>query len=431
MIERLKMGTLRWMLAVVAVALLGEAADAKPLLQVAWRFRIDEHIPLVYKPMQMSTPLVTSDGRWVYAGGLDGLFFKVDAVSGKPYHRIKLDGAISAQPLLHGRGLVVCTEEGSIFYLSAADLTPIWTRWVRLPGVVRHQPQMLTDDVLVVVDDRGVMTLLSLVDGAVIQSYTEHSFSERSLTPITVAGKPQPLVEEQRLYAGFDTGVLVSWSLQPAGTLEVEADGDASADESASSDAADDEGPLLTLQRDWEANLCTEGVLGKVLDSPGAVCSRRRVFRDVDTSPVYTESGILSGCYCRGLMLLEPDSGEIIWEVPARGPSKPFVLDETVVFAAADGSVRGVNLNDGRLLWRTVVHGDPADVMILPSFQSGKQIPLFVVNGEELLVVDGISGAMMARLQSMHGFSAPPTGWQTSLFLISNEGYLYRIDYFR
>lgn len=431
MIELLKKKTLLLMLAIAGAALVGETADAKPLLQVAWRLRIDEHIPLVYKPVQMSTPLASPDGRWVYAGGLDGLFYKVDAVSGKPYHRIKLDGAISAQPLLEGRGVVVCTEEGSIFYLSAADLTPVWTRWVRLPGVVRHQPQVLTEGVLVVVDDRGVMTLLSMADGAVLQSFSEHSFSERSLTPITVAGKPQPLVEEQRLYAGFDTGVLVSWSLQALGGDAQDDEGPPEDDSDSATDSLETDAPTLALQRDWEANLCGEGVLGKVLDAPGAVCSRRRVFRDVDTSPVYTESGILSGCYCRGLMLLEPETGEILWEVPARGPSKPFVLDQVVVFAAADGSVRGVNLSDGRVLWRTVVHGDPSDVMVLPSFQSGRQIPLFVVNGEELLVVDGVTGAMLTRLQSMHGFSSPPAGWQTSLFLISNEGYLYRIDYFR
>lgn len=425
----------------VCQCLLGVAclAEAKPLLQVAWRLRIDEHIPLAYKPVEGASPIVTSDGRWVYVGGLDGVFYKVDAVSGKPHFKLQLDGAVSAQPLFFRQGVVVCTEEGSIYYLSQDDLHPLWGKLVRLPGVVRHQPQLLDEQQLVVVDDRGVLSLLALADGSVVTTYSEQSFSEKSLSPITVAGRAQPLFEEGSLFAGFDTGVLVRWSLKEAAeasTSDTEEEADDASDGNdilASHGAAANGQPqrLPEIQRDWEAPLCSEGALGSRLDKPGAVCSRRRVFRDVDTSPVMTESGLLAGCYCRGLMLLDPATGNVIWELPVRGPTRPLVMDETIVFTTADGFVIAAGLNDGQIKWRTLLHGDPGDAMLLPAFQAGRQVPVIVANGEDLFVIDTSTGMLMARLASMHGFSSNPAMWQTSMFLVSNEGFLYRIDYFR
>ena len=257
----------KWALALVLVVeslvSFGSPVQAKPLMQVAWRFRIDEHIPLAYKPIEGAAPAVTSDGRWVFAGGLDGVLYKVDAISGKAYYKLQLDGALSAQPLLLGAGLVVCTEEGSIYYLSQTDLHPLWDQFVKFAGVVRHQPQPMDGQSLALVDDRGVLTVLSTVNGAILSTYSEQSFSERSLTPITVAGRPQPLFDEGSLFAGFDSGVLIRWSLKGS------SESAGAEEEDTEADVAPGSVPGFPgLQRDWEANLCSEGALSKRLDGP-------------------------------------------------------------------------------------------------------------------------------------------------------------------
>ena len=81
--------------------------------------------------------------------------------------------------------------------------------------------------------------------------------------------------------------------------------------------------------------------------------------------------------------------------------------------------------------WMTMIHGNPSEVSVLPAFQAGRQVPVFVSNGEDLMVLEGSTGTILLRMASMHGFSSVPGVWETSLFAISNEGFLYRLDYFR
>jgi len=383
------------------------ATADEAVVKISYRVKLAEAGLFAFGPLELAAPVLTEDSSRLAVGTSKGDLFLVDTATAEVVARRKLSGGIVAAPAIVGESIVVGTDDGRVYRLSSVDLKPIWKRPAALKGSVVAQPRVWADLVLVQ-DDRSILLAISFSSGEIVGRYDGQSFARRGLSPFTIYGYPELEVVDSTLYAGFETGTIASF---PLGA----------------------EGAFGGFSAAWERGICAAGSL-KTSDSKSAarLCSPRRVFRDVDSSPTLTDSGLLTGCYCRGLVMLDSSEGNVLWEQPVLGPSSPAVLGGHVAVAAADGQLYALSLKDGKIRWQTRI--DTSFLSrpgVLGAAGDIASTVLVVATGEALFFVDGNDGAITARFDSLGGIAAPPVTAGNVVFVISNEGLLYRLDYFR
>jgi len=204
---------------------------------------------------------------------------------------------------------------------------------------------------------------------------------------------------------GFETGALVRFDL----TLE----------------------DLGSFVPRYKAAVCSDAAIQERIRvrSDAQVCTPRRMFRDVDSSPLLTPYGVLSGCHCRGLFLMDPETGTALWDVPLLGPSNPVLHGDTVLVAGADARVLAVEASSGVVRWETRL--ESAARVSLTLVGTGPRAMLVVTTGKDVVVLDVTNGSVLLRIPTLLGVLAPPSVQGGMLHFLSNEGMLYQVDLFR
>jgi outer membrane protein assembly factor BamB len=379
-----------------------------PAVRIAYRVGLAEQGFFAFGALETAGPTLSPDGQRLVVGTSKGDLFLFDAATAEIIVRRKLEGGISAAPVFAGDALWVGTNDGRVYRFRPADLESEWEKPAALKGAVTAPP-VLADGVLYVQDDRSVLHALDAATGDVLVELDSQSFARRGLSPFTIYGYPELEWSDGTVFAGFETGFVGRFAPKTEG------------------------GKVIALEPRWQVGLCSAGALRTADESgKGALCSPRRVFRDVDSSPTLSDKGLVTGCYCRGLALLAPDDGRVIWETPILGPSGPVVLGRHVAVASADGALYAVRLEDGATEWTTQLGaGLLARPAVLGARGDLASTVLVVTTGDTLFFVDGKSGRITAKITSLGGIAATPATAGSAVFVLSNEGYLYRLDYFR
>lgn len=394
------------LLSTITVA--GRPALSEPRFSVNYRLDLGRPGLLANSAMELCSPLVSPDGILLVVGTRTGRLVTVVRTSGKIRWERKFEGAILNLQSVEGNDLLVGTEDGVVMRLNLATGENRWEKPALLKGAIRVAPRIWKNLIAFVLDDRGVLSAISMTTGVVLASFDEQSFSERGLTPITMFGQATPLVTDNALYSGFDTGMLVRFDLNAAGFEKFV--------------------PV------WKEAFCGDGQLNALYEEhpESRLCSERRMFRDVDSSPVMTEHGLLSGCHCRGLFMVDPATGSLLWELPVVGPGSAAIAGDAAFVVSSDGTLRRVNLADGSVAWQSTLDIETVSQPVLvggTSLEGGDMLAL--ATGKDLLLLNASDGKLLASFPTMLGVSAPPANRDGSLHFISNEGFLYQLDCFR
>lgn len=370
-----------------------------------------EHAFLEFGPREFASPVVTPDRQHVIVGTGKGRLVLLRASSGEVVWTRLVDGGIRAAPLVTREELFVGTDNGALYRISSCDGKPLWEKPARIPAAVRSTPVLWKGQVLIVLDDGSVLHAISAITGESLAEFDEQSFSRRGLSPFTILGYSTPVLSGDMLYVGFETGFLDRFDL-----------------------SIEDDGTFSGFTTMREIGPCAPGRLAPIArggDAP-ALCSSRRVFRDVDTTPVVLSEGILSGCYCRGLFLVDHELSMLVWEAPVLGPSAPLVAGDRAYVTSADGAAYAVEVTSGRILWTSDLG---VSLLSPPVLVGNPEVPqegtLVIATGTTLYALAADSGRILDRITSLGGVSAAPAVLGNALFILSNEGVLYRAELFR
>jgi outer membrane protein assembly factor BamB len=126
--------------------------------------------------------------------------------------------------------------------------------------------------------------------------------------------------------------------------------------------------------------------------------------------------------YKSGIYALEAESGDLVWTSSVGGMTA-LLSKGKMLFAVGDGRVDAYLAEDGRLLWTHPLGERAAQA---PVFAKGM---LIVPIQRSLLFLDPKTGQARVSWNPGDGVSATPFVAGSKLFVLSNNGWLYALDF--
>jgi outer membrane protein assembly factor BamB len=285
---------------------------------------------------------IALDGDTLYAAGRKGDVRAIDAATGRTRWETDTDLALSAGPGAGGGLVAVATSSGALVALDAASGKQLWK--AQAGGEVLAAPLVASGRVVVRTVD-GRLRAFAATDG------NEAWMVEDTVPRLTLRGTSAPVLANDAVITGFDTGRVMSvalasgdilWQAQvgsPRGRSELErlADVDAAV-RIAGGDvyAVGYQGRLAMLSLDtgqlWWAR---------------EMSSYRGLDVDDDQIYVSTSEG--------DVVALRRRDGSIVWTQPGlqrRAPSTPAVQGDNVVVGDFDGYLHWLDRATGRFVAR-------------------------------------------------------------------------------
>ncbi|MCC6206694.1 MAG: outer membrane protein assembly factor BamB [Gammaproteobacteria bacterium] len=217
--------------------------------------------------------------------------------SGAEDDPVHLSGGIGA-----GEGLLyVGTDEGEIIALDPDNGAVRWR--TRLSGEVLTIP-LASEGALVARTNDGRLTALDPVSGNALWSYSS------TVPPLSLRGASRPLIDHERVFAGFANGKLAALAL--------------------------DSGEVL-----WEV---TVGV-------PEGRSELERMV-DIDSDPLLVDGVIYAAAYQARLVALTSVAGSVLWSRELSTAQDMALDSDTLYLVQDDGRVSAVSRRSGAVIWQ-------------------------------------------------------------------------------
>jgi outer membrane protein assembly factor BamB len=345
----------------------GRVPQAPIAMTIRWRVPLHERGLLSYKPQEFAR--AASDGRRVYVGTRDGVFYSLTAMDGRTVWSTRLSGGVDGQAAYDDTtGLVyVGVDDGTLYALDAATGAVRWTH--KAKGAIEPVP-VVANGKLYYTSSEGRVYCLDATSGKWLWQYEREppeSFTIHGFAGVLVAG--------ERVYSGFADGYIVALK-------------------AASGDVV------------WARSL--------------AAASDQ--FVDVDTTPVLAGGQLYAASYSGGMYALNPKDGAVKWRFDVDGAAGIAVSNGRVYFTAAKAGLHVLDTT-GRVIWRQAM-ADAGDLS--PPRLSGSYIFLSGSDGG-LFVVDRHQGELAAFFNPGDGISAQPMVAGASVYVLSNGGFFYKL----
>ena len=323
----------------------------------------------------------------IYSGTSEGKFYAISAGSGEVIWEFQSDGPIESEPAID-QGMIFFGNAGGTFYALNADTgEQIW--FYPTGGINFTRPVFDGDNVIVFNNDNRLFSL-NKFRGDVAWIKTIETEQNRSQN--VLYGSSAPIIQGDKLFVGISDGSLACISLQ---------------------------GELV-----WKKDL-QEGT----------------DYRDIDAIPIISGNVLVIPSFEGFTYGLNPDNGEIIWKSPGSGNTGGILSKDNSVCLPLDeknengGEILKIiclNPSNGEKTWEStnIKSVDPGqDYGWTPSYPiilGNKYI--IGLSGNGLAIVNNESGKIDGFLTLSSGISSNVVkGEGRDVFVISNDGYLYKI----
>ncbi|NTX13991.1 PQQ-binding-like beta-propeller repeat protein [Myxococcus sp. CA056] len=373
----------RWLGSAVAVGLLGGCSTLPrygnpelPRTELAPPvdyFSVDWWAPLVaptlleYAPREVASPAYDAKSKTVIALTRDGVIRGVGP-DGQIKWSKRTTTRFAAGAQVSDGVAFVPGGDGTLYALDAATGDQ---KWQYAAGESLATVPVIAEGLVLVASESDTLFAVKVEDGVWAWQYRRDPPSG-----FTVRGASTPLVRDGNVYVGFSDGYIVSLNMKDGGA-------------------------------NWEKSLSGSG----------------SEFLDVDTAPALDDHGQLYvASYKNGLFALEAESGELVWTSSVSGMTGLLAKGQ-MLFTVGDGRVDAYLAEDGRLLWSHPLGERSGQT---PVFSKGM---LIVPIQRSLLFLDPKTGQARVSWNPGDGVSATPFVAGSKLFVLSNNGWLYSLDF--
>jgi outer membrane protein assembly factor BamB len=350
---------------------------AGPGVLVRWTLDLAPPFTGAYVPVEQATPGIDALNNRVYSGSTRGKLVALD-LSGHPVYSVDAGAGIEAQPVADpARAEVyVANVRGGVLALNGVDGG---VRWKAEAGASISQPGLLSNDALYVVTDEDSVIAFSRSDGSVLWRYRREPHEG-----FVIAGHAGLTNANGKLLTGFGDGTVVAL------------------------DASD--GRVI-----WETDTSVDLV---------DVESTQR-FVDVDTTPAVAGDLVYVASFSGGLYALELANGTVhAHEGDLRGITGVTATPDALIVSSAEAGVVCLELPQLTVRWRHRVDRGAAG-----KTEVRDDNVYFAESLGALLALSLADGREMGRLESAHGFTAPPSFDGRVGFVLSNAAKLFSFSY--
>lgn len=250
--------------------------------------------------LRLGLGLAVDDGV-VYAAGRNGEVVALDAATGRPRWTTKTKQAMAAGPGVGPNLVAVGTSDGAVLALDRASGRTLWQ--AQVGGEVLAAPVVAAGRVVVRTVD-GRLRALDAASGKELWS------AEENVPRLSLRGNAPPVVADEIVVAGFDSGKVVGYTL-------------------ATGDVA------------WQAQVSTprgRSELARLADVDGVI---------------RTEGGDGYAVGYQGrLVMFALDSGQVWWGRDLSSYRGLEIDDANVYVATAEGTVVALRRRDGTVVWQ-------------------------------------------------------------------------------
>jgi outer membrane protein assembly factor BamB len=258
-------------------------------------------------------PVISGDV--IYAASADGEVVAVDRKRGKTLWEVDIDTPLSGGVGVYEDALLLGSSEGYALKLDANTGARMWSTALR--GEILSAPQS-NGKVVVVQTYDGKLQGLDFDSGALLWTY------DSNVPVLTVRGTSTPIMQNDRVYAGFANGRVLAFNAQTGGVL-------------------------------WEV---------RVAISQGRSEIERIV--DVDGSMDLAGNELYAASYQGSVVAIDVDSGRKLWKQSAssfagvsQGFSNVYVAEEDGTLTAYMRNGQGVRWAQGALAYRELSRPTP------------------------------------------------------------------------
>ncbi|RPI14542.1 MAG: outer membrane protein assembly factor BamB [Lysobacterales bacterium] len=285
---------------------------------------------------------IALDGDTLYAAGRKGDVRAIDAATGRTRWETDTDLALSAGPGAGGGLVAVATSSGALVALDAASGKQLWK--AQAGGEVLAAPLVAAGRVVVRTVD-GRLRAFAATDG------NEAWMVEDTVPRLTLRGTSAPVLANDAVISGFDTGRVMSVALA-SGDILWQAQVGSPRGRSELERLADVDAAVRVAGGDVYA-VGYQGRLAMLSLDTGQLWWAREMssYRglDVDDDQIYVSTS--EG----DVVALRRRDGSIVWTQPGlqrRAPSTPAVQGDNVVVGDFDGYLHWLDRATGRFVAR-------------------------------------------------------------------------------
>ena len=287
-------------------------------------------------------------GDKVFAAERDGDVTAINIESGETLWETATDTAISGGPGVGDNLVVIGTSDGEVVALNAETGQEAWRK--RVSSEVLAAPAIGSGIVVIRTQD-GKVSGFTVKEGSRLWTY------DRAVPALSLRGTSSPVIADNSVLAGFDSGLLVALALAdgqllwetrvatPSGRSELERLVDIDADPVVDGDIAyvvTFQGRVAAIDRfsgkvEWRRDMSSHAGIG---------LSRSNLFVTNDESQVWA---------------INRDNSASVWrqdKLAHRALTPPTVFGEHVVVGDYEGYVHFLDRRDGRIAARRKVDGD-------------------------------------------------------------------------
>ncbi len=309
----------------------------------------------------------SQDRDTVFAGSHDGVFYAVEASSGRTLWEAKL-GSTGSKPVFARGRVYIGNDDGYLVCLDTSSGEELW-RFESKGSILA--PPVLTEDLILFSNEADHVYALDRRSGALRWQY-------KSETPDdgTIRGHAGVAIDEELVFAGFSGGGLVALR-QATGSVA------------------------------WLASLS----------------NGEEKFVDVDATPIVVDDTIYTASTEGGLYAIDRTLGRVKWRIPVTGVGAVVADDNRLYAAAAEEGVHAFDFN-GNLIWRqgTAGGGEPAALILAENYL------IYSLSTAGLYVADKASGETVQFFNPGEGVSSIPAIARDGLFIVSNGAILYAMS---
>ncbi|MDD5224060.1 MAG: PQQ-binding-like beta-propeller repeat protein [bacterium] len=324
----------------------------------------------------------------LYGGTSEGKFYAISADSGQVLWEFQSDGSIESEPLWDEETVFFGNSEGTFYALKADTGEVLW--FFPTGKIVFSRPVIDGNNIIILNNDNRLFSL-DKFRGDVIWIKTIET--ESNFNQNIFYGSSSPVIYGGKIYVGLSDGFLACLSLQ---------------------------GELI-----WKKDLA-EGI----------------DYRDLDATPVISGNVlVIPNLGAVSTFGINPDTGDILWKIPEGGNTGGVVSknDSVCLPLVSKNPERGdllklscLNPANGIKTWESdnIKSIEPEQDYgwnpTLPLFLGNKSV--FGLSGNGLAIIDNENGKVAGFMPLSSGISSKPVqGEGRDIFVISNDGYIYKI----